>query len=111
MNGETLKRLIIDNIVDGNQYLFEAIERADIPLCRWLLETNHDHTREKKDGSNILHIGAHTNNVELMELLLQYNCDVNKQNKYGATPVFETQDFDMIKFLIEHGATAYEPIP
>jgi ankyrin repeat protein len=103
INGEAMKSLIMNGFIDGNKYLYQAINNDDIDLCRWLLEAGFNSNHEY-DGGNILHIAAHCNNIELMQLLLRYNKDINKKNQYGNTPLHITKNIDIIKLLLDHGA-------
>lgn len=104
IKGEALRCLIMNGFINGNEYLFEAVGRADIDLCRWLLESGFESNFLNYEGSNILHLGARSYNLELMKLLFKYNGDINKQNNYGNTPLHQIKNMDMVKFLIEHGA-------
>uniref|UniRef100_A0AC35FVV0 Uncharacterized protein n=1 Tax=Panagrolaimus sp. PS1159 TaxID=55785 RepID=A0AC35FVV0_9BILA len=60
------------------------------------------------DGSCLLNTFAHTGNVTMIQLLLQFNVDVNFANpKTGQTPIFsavQKSHLDAVQILYEHGA-------
>jgi len=58
------------------------------------------------DGRRPLHIAASEGNVEMTELLLQYNCDINIKDNYDNTPLSDALTYGhyfIAKYLYKNG--------
>ncbi|WP_461200197.1 ankyrin repeat domain-containing protein [Anoxybacillus sp. TBDG-1] len=69
---------------------------------------NEETVREKdKENNTPLHIAAGSGDVSLVQLVCQYDVDVNAENKQGETPLLlavQAGNIDVVRFLYERGA-------
>ncbi|KFZ42499.1 ankryin [Anoxybacillus flavithermus] len=69
---------------------------------------NEQTVREKdKENNTPLHIAAGSGNVDLVQLVCQYDVDINAVNKHGETPLLlavQAGNVDVVRFLYERGA-------
>lgn len=73
-----------------------------------ILENNPScvHARDK-DKYTALHRAAYENQLEVAELLIQYNADLNAQTEFGWTPLHSAckwNNADMVALLLQHDA-------
>lgn len=56
-----------------------------------------------KEGKNLLHIFAAASNIEILKIILDHGCDINKKDNLGYTPIFYAYETNY-DFFIKHGA-------
>jgi ankyrin repeat protein len=80
-------------------------------IVRWLLDHNADaNDPQDGDGWTPLHLAACNNQLETAQVLLDYDADVNSRTHLNESPLslavrsHADVDFDLVQFLLEHGA-------
>lgn len=116
---ETVKQLIKDgddinetNTV-GETPLYTTMyineEKIDIEMLKLLLKNGADPTiSSDEEDWTILHEAALRGDLAAIDLLLQYNADINQRDLYGETPIFQTvyeqDDTKTFQYLVDKGA-------
>ncbi|WP_163150255.1 ankyrin repeat domain-containing protein [Anoxybacillus sp. MB8] len=89
---------LASSLAQGNEENIEIVKQI----------VNEQTVREKdKQHNTPLHIAAGSGNLALVQLVCQYDVDVNAVNKYGETPLLlavQAGNVDVVRFLYEHGA-------
>lgn len=92
MNTDNLKlNKILQNRYDSN--FLKEIEKSldfNINIC-------------DREGQNLLHIFARSNNIKVLQILFDHGCNINKKDNLGNTPIFYSSS-DIIEFFINNGA-------
>lgn len=87
----------------------DAIEALDIALTRRMLEAGEG-VNVFYDGCEPLHRAVRTNNVALVQLLLDHGAIVIEEDYNGRTPLhfavdnYEEDSYDILELLLKHGA-------
>ncbi len=68
--------------------LADAVEKADWPRVRALLQARADVKAAQVDGMTALHWAAYHDDADTAELLLAAGADARAANRYGVTPLF-----------------------
>lgn len=67
-----------------------ASKRNLLPIATLLVENNADTNIQDPDGVSPLHAAAGFNNTDVMALLIDAKAELDKPDKYGYTPIFDT---------------------
>lgn len=109
-NKETITALIeIGHLDIQKDILFIAVLMNNYPLLKLLLECGADVNKQNTNLETALMKAVRNGHRDFVELLLQYNADLEIRNVYGETPLLIasiTHD-DMVRFLIEKGACVH----
>jgi ankyrin repeat protein len=69
--------------------------------------------QRNETGSTLLHQACHQGQAEIVEMLLEYECDVNARNRFGQTPLHiacsshpQYRKDNIVQSLFEAGADA-----
>lgn len=90
--------------------LLLAVEKGMTKAAEMLLKSKANSKAEDKSGNSILHYAmTHTENTELLNVVLKYNTDVNKQNHKKEGPLDLLLDLNQVEcplfpILVEKGA-------
>ncbi len=89
-------------------------DKKILEVVQSLLEKGAECNLADEDGNTALHwismsyaYGYHQNSLEIIDLLLRYGTDINKQNKLLRTPLMTAVlngHEDIIEYLLEKGA-------
>ena len=67
-----------------------------------------DEFRNPEDCNTLVYFASYFNLLDVLKVLVKYNVDLNKENKYGNTPIFAVCDqkkgLNTLKFLVNNGA-------
>ena len=89
---------LVSSLAQGNEENIEIVKQI----------INEQTVREKdKENNTPLHIAAGSGNIDLVQLVCQYDVDVNAVNKHGETPLLlavQAGNIDVVRFLYERGA-------
>ncbi|HLG38461.1 MAG TPA: ankyrin repeat domain-containing protein [Chitinophagaceae bacterium] len=96
--------------------LIEAIEWKHWEVATYLLNNGADINRKDRNGKTALSHAAIHKNFEFVKILVDRNADVNHRDKEGAFILEDacsddhlfaetTTRFDVIRYLVEHGAS------
>ncbi|MGJ7035154.1 ankyrin repeat domain-containing protein [Anoxybacillus eryuanensis] len=89
---------LASSLAQGNEENIEIVKQI----------VNEQTVREKdKENNTPLHIAAGSGNLAFVQLVCQYDVDVNAINKHGETPLLlavQAGNIDVVRFLYEHGA-------
>lgn len=122
------KRTICD--IDGNQPIHAAAWGGSVPTIDALLTGQRDLDRPTESGTTMLHIACAQKNLELAKYLVANHVEVNSWSKVklwpldvlpeaklcgsSLTPLHYAcclNDFEMVVFLLDHGAWINVPTP
>jgi len=87
---------------DGNPVLHEA--KVYKNSLEHLLEKKVNPNSINKNSQSLMHIAAEESNIDLAETLLKHKAEINFVDKYRRTPLFYTQNPEMLAFLLNNGA-------
>ena len=68
--------------------LIDAIKAADKAAVRSLLDKRVDVNATEPDGTTALHWAAHSDDSELVDLMIRAGANVKSANRYGVTPLW-----------------------
>ena len=76
----------------GKTLLMEAVQRGSIPLSKLFLEKGANVASiNSKDGNSVMHYAVMNGNMELIEILIEFNknkiCNLGFKNSNGETPL------------------------
>jgi ankyrin repeat protein len=71
----------------GYTPLMSAIIREQSEIAKYLISAGANTSLVADDNSNIVSLGASSNNLELMKLILKKNKEINHVDEYGFTPI------------------------
>jgi len=87
--------------------LQKACSENDIDTVRSLLGKGYDVNKISDCGDTALHNVCYPGqSIELLKLLLSYNCDIEKCNKHGLTPLSVAcchNNIEAVEILLSHG--------
>lgn len=92
---------------DGASSLKGVVERGDLPMARYLVRHGARFLDEPEDEKKLLHYAVESQNREMCEYILNFNGDVNVQDKEGNTPLHyaaERANYDLCVLLLSRGA-------
>jgi ankyrin repeat protein len=96
-----------DEYVDGLNLLHGQARHEDVQATMWLLDRGADVASRIADGRTVLHLAADRNNgVKVIELLLQWDAELNARDNQGQTSLFyarQSEKSRIVKFLEERG--------
>jgi ankyrin repeat protein len=94
--------------------IYEVARSGSVDIMRWLLNHGADASAQTDLGRLSLHRAAFNENLEAVQLLLEYNPDINLQDNYGDTPLHdilarigpstEGKVVEIVRRLLEYGA-------
>lgn len=65
-------------------------------------------TSVQEEGNTLYHLAVHKGNLNLVQLLTDFNIDINAKNEEGLTPLhlaaMKAEDDEILKYLISKGA-------
>jgi ankyrin repeat protein len=98
---------------DGYGMIHYAAQKGYISLIEWALKNKIDITQKTKTGINILSSAASAGHLNIVDkCVTEWGFDVNNQdNRNGGTPILgaiAAQHFDVVKYLLQHGAKDVE---
>lgn len=95
--------------------LIDAVERGDKPAVQTLLaDKTTDVNALRPDGSTALQWAVHSDDVEMVDMLLRAKADVKAANRYGVTPVSlaaENGNAAILDRLLKVGADPNATLP
>lgn len=90
----------------NNRYL--AAAWGDIETVRSALDNGADvNALDEPEGTTLLHNAVEGDHIDIVKLLIERGADVEVENGFGETPLFETAVHDrpeVAEFLIQNGA-------
>ncbi|WP_171910111.1 ankyrin repeat domain-containing protein [Rickettsiella grylli] len=94
---------------DNNTLLHIACANGHIELVKYLLYFHQGFSLEAKNDheETPLHSAVYTNNIKLVNYLLEQGADINAKNDEGETPVViaaHDENEELVKSLLQHGA-------
>jgi len=93
------------------RYLFDACEKGNEYVLKYLVEHEADIDEKDKYGSTPLHYVCESGNENIFKYLVEHGANIYKENNFGETPLhfacFGGNEF-FFKYLVEHGADIYE---
>tara|TARA_Y100000114_G_C11698374_1_gene297175 strand:+ start:48 stop:767 length:720 start_codon:yes stop_codon:yes gene_type:complete len=104
-----------NSIQSQNNAILNYIKYDKIDILRNLLELGVIHPNKSITFSRletIIDYAVNMNKIDMVKLLLQFNCDLNKLNNFGKTPLMSKMenmndresDINIIIFLLKNGA-------
>lgn len=103
---ETLTAREINSSDDGNK-LLDAARKGDAELVKQLISTGADVNKADADGWTPLLSAADNGHTEIVKLLLGVlGIDLNRANKYGASPLERAQTEEIKRLLSDAGGKA-----
>ncbi|KAL9609152.1 MAG: hypothetical protein Q9167_006064 [Letrouitia subvulpina] len=103
------------DVVDaaGKTTLFWAVQADDADKVSQLLTYGADANKPSYQGRTPTHAAARAGSLSALVELLKYSPNVNAQDAFGCTPLMnalsKSNNFKVVKFLIENGADANIP--
>ena len=84
-------------------------DKGNINIARLLIKNGANVNQENQSGNTPLIFALWMRNSDMINLLLDNGADINYKNNNGRTPLFyatsQIGDIEMVKFLLNHGAT------
>jgi len=94
--------------------LYEVARSGSVDIMRWLLNHGANASAQTDLGRLSLHRAAFNENLDAVEVLLEYNPDIDLQDNYGDTPLHdiltrigrfpEAKVVEIVRRLLEYGA-------
>ena len=106
---ESLKKLKL------NEQLYEAVDGGDTDTTRELLALGADPNHALWDGFHddaVIHVSARAGYLDILKMLLEKHCDVNKNNGFQRTALHVTAQrghAKTLELLLQHGADVNTP--
>ena len=89
--------------------IIEAARLRTTFIARELIEAGADVNIAKTNGETVIALAADSNNIEMVELLLDSGADPNTTAHHGLTPLSQAESPRIIELLLEHGANPNIP--
>ena len=91
----------------GDTRLHKAVRRNDLKTVEMLIKQGANVNARDENGNTPLHWAAFKKNIPVVKLLITQGADVNAQDERGITPLFLTDDLEIVKALVEKGASVF----
>ncbi|WP_088070551.1 M48 family metallopeptidase [Gottfriedia luciferensis] len=83
-------------------------DHIDLNMLKLLLDSGADPSIGDQDDWTVLHAAVSMGDKDAIDLLLKYGANINQQDIYGETPIFETtyevDDVKTFQYLVDKGA-------
>ncbi|MCE3231140.1 MAG: hypothetical protein K0R52_1068 [Alphaproteobacteria bacterium] len=81
----------LQDLSPKQEALVRAVKEGDLLTVKRLInrEKIDKDTQEPDDGNSLLHIAIQAKKDDIFAFLLKINCDVDRRNRYGETPLHE----------------------
>ncbi len=106
-NRTDIINLLIESGASVNEpIIFNALcQHGYIDIVERLLKDGYKtNQKEKNFGRTPLFSGVEGNQIEVIQILLNYDADVNFKDELGATPLLVANNKEVLKILLENGA-------
>jgi len=84
--------------------LIQAVEKKDLALVKDAIASGADLNAKNKMGRSALHLALLDGAHDIARFLIEKGADVDSRDNLGETPIFVTENIEMLKLLIAQGA-------